>query len=159
MEGRLAQGIGEGPHLSWHINCLEIRDVFLALKHFLPDLWSCHVLVWTDKTLVVSYINHQVGVHVHAMLMLVQQILLWAYGKLILLRAVYIPGHRNFGAVGSRRSVKAWAEAPGLATQPSSSGVHMAEVQQGGSGLVCPRGVNPLSPVVFSPSSSSSGIG
>ncbi|KAK3539004.1 hypothetical protein QTP86_023606 [Hemibagrus guttatus] len=32
LDGHPAQGLWEGPQLSWHINCLEMRAVFLALK-------------------------------------------------------------------------------------------------------------------------------
>ncbi len=35
----------------------EMQAVFQALKHFLPDLRGHHVLVRTDNTSVVSYIN------------------------------------------------------------------------------------------------------
>ncbi|KAL0173812.1 hypothetical protein M9458_029780, partial [Cirrhinus mrigala] len=61
MNGHLAHGLWSGHQLTWHINCLEMLAVFLALKHFLPDLRDCHVLVRTDNTSVVSYINHQGG--------------------------------------------------------------------------------------------------
>ncbi len=98
MSGRSAQGLWEGPHLSWHINCLEMLAVFQALKHFLPDLGGHHVLVRTDNTSVVSYINHQGGLHSHPLYRLARQILLWAQGKLLSLRAVYIPGYLNQGA-------------------------------------------------------------
>lgn len=37
MDGRPAQGLWQGPHLSWHINPLKMRAVFLA-KHFFTDL-------------------------------------------------------------------------------------------------------------------------
>ncbi|XP_050958241.1 uncharacterized protein LOC127179639 [Labeo rohita] len=40
--------------------------VFRALKHFLPDLRDRHVLVRTDNTSVVSYINHQGGRGLHS---------------------------------------------------------------------------------------------
>ncbi len=50
MSGRSAQGLWEGPHLSWHINSLEMLAVFQALKHFIPDLGGHHVLVRTDNT-------------------------------------------------------------------------------------------------------------
>ncbi len=56
MSGRSTLGLWEGPHLMWHINCLEMLAVFKALKHFLPDRRGHHVLVRTDNTLVVSYI-------------------------------------------------------------------------------------------------------
>ncbi len=50
MSDRSAQGLWEGPHLMWHINCLEMLAVFQALKHFLPDLRGHHGLVRTDNT-------------------------------------------------------------------------------------------------------------
>ncbi len=87
-----AQGLWEGPHLMWHINCLEMLAVFQALKHFLPDLRGHHGLVRTDNTSVVSYINHQGVLLSRPLYRLACQILLWAQGKLLSLRAVYIPG-------------------------------------------------------------------
>ncbi|MCI4385511.1 hypothetical protein PGIGA_G00051370, partial [Pangasianodon gigas] len=72
--------------------------VFLALKHFLPDLGDRHVLVRTDNTAVVSYINHQGGLRSRPLYRLAHQILVWSQGKLLSLRAVYIPGHLNMGA-------------------------------------------------------------
>lgn len=50
---------GRSPGFStdtWHINCLE-RAVFLELKHFLSLLRYHHMLIHTDNTFVVSYIN------------------------------------------------------------------------------------------------------
>ncbi len=96
--GCSAQGLWEGPHLSWHINCLEMLAVFQALKHFLPDLRGHHVLVRTDNTSVVSYINCQGGLRSRPLYRLAHQILLWAQGKLLSLRAVYIHGYLNQGA-------------------------------------------------------------
>ncbi len=94
MSGRSAQGLWEGPHLMWHINCLEMLAVFQALKHFLPDLRDQQVLVRTDNTSVVSYVNHQRGLRSHPLYRLARQILLWTQGKLLSLKAVYIPGQR-----------------------------------------------------------------
>ncbi len=59
FEGRPARGEWTGELLSWHINCLELRAVFLALIHFLPVLWKHHVIVRTDNMVVVSHINRQ----------------------------------------------------------------------------------------------------
>ncbi len=58
MSGQPARGLWSDRHLTWHINCLA---VFRALKHFLLDLRNHHVLVRTDNTAVVSYINHEGG--------------------------------------------------------------------------------------------------
>ncbi|KAI2648070.1 hypothetical protein H4Q32_018072 [Labeo rohita] len=72
--------------------------VFQAQKHFLPDLRDCHVLVRTDNTAVVSYINHLPGLHSRPLYKLAHQILVWSRGKLLSLRAVYLPGYLNVGA-------------------------------------------------------------
>ncbi|KAL0153258.1 hypothetical protein M9458_051433, partial [Cirrhinus mrigala] len=87
-----------GRHLTWHINCLEMLAVFRALKHFLPDLIGRHVLVRTDNTAVVYYKSHQGGLRSHPLYKLALQILVWSQGKLLLLRAVRVPGDLNMGA-------------------------------------------------------------
>ncbi|KAI2667130.1 Transposon Ty3-G Gag-Pol polyprotein [Labeo rohita] len=98
MSGHTARGLWRGHQLTWHINYLEMLAVFQALKHFLPDLRDRHVLVRTDNTAVVSYINHQGGLHSRPLYKLAHQILVWSQGKLLLLRAVYLPGYLNVGA-------------------------------------------------------------
>lgn len=57
-----------------------------------------HVLVRTNNTSVVSYINHQGGLRLLKLCKLALQILWWSQGKLCSLRAVYIPGHLNVEA-------------------------------------------------------------
>ncbi len=72
--------------------------MFLALKNFLADLRGHHVLVHSDNTSVVSYINHQGGLRSRPLCKLACQILLWSQGKLLSLRATYIPGVHKIGA-------------------------------------------------------------
>ncbi len=56
-EGRIVNGRW-GQHLTnLHINNLEMLAVFMTLKHFLHFLKGHHVLVRTDNTTVVAYIN------------------------------------------------------------------------------------------------------
>ncbi len=50
-----------GPQLLWHINCLELFAVYLALWQFQPLLQDKRVLVRTDNTTAVSYFNRQGG--------------------------------------------------------------------------------------------------
>ncbi len=57
-----------------------------------------NVLVRTDNTAVVSYINHQGGLRSRPLYKLAHQILVWSQDKFLSLRAVYIPGHLNVGA-------------------------------------------------------------
>ncbi len=98
MSGHPARGLWSGHYLMWHINCLEMLAVFRALKHFLLDLRNHNVLVRTDNTAVVSYINHQGGLRSRPLYKLAHQILVWSQDKFLSLRAVYIPGHLNVGA-------------------------------------------------------------
>ncbi len=98
MDSHLAHGLWSGRYLTWHINWLEMRVVFQALRHFLPDLRDHHVLVHTNNTAVVSYINRQGGLRSLPLYRLVHQILVWSQSKLLSLRAVYIPGHLIVGA-------------------------------------------------------------
>ncbi len=98
MSGHPARGLWRGQHLAWHINRLEMLVVFQAPRHFLPDQRNHHVLVRTDNTVVVFYINHQGGLRSHPLYRLANQILVWSQSKLLTLRAVYIPGRLNVGA-------------------------------------------------------------
>ncbi len=43
--GQAASGLWTGPRLLWHINCLELLAVHLALRQFRPLLLGKHVLV------------------------------------------------------------------------------------------------------------------
>ena len=95
LSGRPAQGEWEGHQLNWHINCLKMMTVFLALKYFLPQLRDRHVLVQHSA---VSYINYQGGLCSRNLNRIARQIFLWAQEKFLSLRAVYISGHLNVGA-------------------------------------------------------------
>ncbi|XP_066524828.1 uncharacterized protein [Hoplias malabaricus] len=105
---------------SHHINCLELLAVHLALKHFLPVLCGQHVLVRTDNTTVVSYINRQGGTRSLPLLKLSQTLLLWSSLHLLSLRATHIPGHLNLGADLLSRggpSAREWRISPLVAMQ------------------------------------------
>ena len=60
-----------------HINVLELRAVILALHHWATVLQGRHVLIATDNTTVVAYINKQGGTHSHPLLRLVVDLFLW----------------------------------------------------------------------------------
>ncbi|KAI2668937.1 ORF V: Enzymatic polyprotein [Labeo rohita] len=48
--GQAASGVWTGPRLLWHINCLELLAVLLALKRFRSLVQGKHVLVRSDNT-------------------------------------------------------------------------------------------------------------
>jgi hypothetical protein len=60
LEGEEVSGTWAVPPQS-HINVLEMRAVTLALKHFGPQLEGKRILIATDNTTVLAYINHQGG--------------------------------------------------------------------------------------------------
>lgn len=59
--GHVAAGSWTGPHLHWHISCLKLMEVLLALRRFRPLIQYKHVLVCSDTTMAIPYINHQGG--------------------------------------------------------------------------------------------------
>ncbi|KAL0199658.1 hypothetical protein M9458_002845, partial [Cirrhinus mrigala] len=96
--GQAASGSWTEPRLLWHINCLELLAVLLALRHFLPMLRHKHVLVRTDNTATVAYINRQGGLRSRRISQLARHLLLWSQTRLKSLRAVHIPGELNRAA-------------------------------------------------------------
>ncbi len=87
-----------GPRLLWHINCLELCAVHLALRQFRPLLLGKHMLVRTDNTAAVSYINRLGGIRSHRMSQLARHLLLWSQIQFKSLRAVHIPEQLNRAA-------------------------------------------------------------
>ncbi len=108
FEGRPAHGEWTGEFLSWHINCLELRAVFLALKHFLPVLGKHHIIFRTDNMAVVSHINHQGGSRSRNLDRLARRLLLWSQGKFLSLRAVHVPGILNSSFAGTYVVKESW---------------------------------------------------
>lgn len=51
-----ACGDWRSKHQSWHINCLELLAVLLALSRFLQMLQCYHVFVRTDNMMFVHHI-------------------------------------------------------------------------------------------------------
>ncbi len=96
--GQAASGLWTGPQLLWHINCLELWAVHLALRQFRPLLLGKRVLVRTDNTAAVSYINRLGGTRSHRMSQLARHLLLWSHMQFKSLRAVHIPGQLNRAA-------------------------------------------------------------
>ncbi len=98
FEGRPASGEWKEEFLFWHINCLELRTVFLALKYFLPVLGGYHIIVRTENMAVVSHINRQGGSRSRTLDRLARRLLLWSQDKFLSLRAVHVPGVLNLAA-------------------------------------------------------------
>ena len=90
-----ARGTWSLPESKLHINHLELKVVFLALKEF-QDLCSNNiVLVATDNTTVVAYINKEGGMKSGSLCALLCRILSWCIRKQVTLKASHIPGRLN----------------------------------------------------------------
>ncbi|KAI2656717.1 ORF V: Enzymatic polyprotein [Labeo rohita] len=96
--GQAVSGVWTGPQLHWHISCLELLAVRLALILLKGRLRGKHVLVHMDNTATVAYINRQGGLRSRRMSQLARFLLLWSQKHLRSLRAIHIPGLHNHAA-------------------------------------------------------------
>ncbi len=96
--GHEVSGLWTGPQLHWHINCLELLAVRLALGRLKGLLHGKHMLIRTDSTATVAYINRQGGLRSRRMWQLARHLLLWSQKYLRSLRAIHIPGVLNRAA-------------------------------------------------------------
>ncbi len=93
--GLAVSGVWTGPQLHWHMNCLVLLAVHLALNRLKRRLRGEHVLVCMDSTATVAYINQQVGLRSRRMSQLARHLLLWSRKHLRSLRAIHMPGLLN----------------------------------------------------------------
>jgi ribonuclease HI len=78
-----------------HINLLELRAVVLGLEHFLQKVQGKIVLIRSDNSTVVTYINRQGGTKSPSLCMMTWKLLCWCLDHQITLKAVHIPGRLN----------------------------------------------------------------
>ena len=74
-----------------HINILELKPVFLALKSFENHLLNNNLLIYTENSSVVAYLNKQGGTQ--EMCAQIWRIMVWAYARGIQIQAKHIPGN------------------------------------------------------------------
>ena len=95
LDEHTARGTWSLPESKLHINYLELKAVFLALKEF-QDLCSDKiVLVATNNTTLVSYINKEGGMRSGPLCALLWRIFTWCTRKQVTLKARHIPGRLN----------------------------------------------------------------
>jgi ribonuclease HI len=88
VQGRWAQ-----VQRSWHINLLEMLAVFKALKAF--QIKDMSVLVQTDNTTVISYINKSGGTRSPQLCQITWEMFSWCMQQKVSLQSVHIPGVSN----------------------------------------------------------------
>ena len=90
-----ARGSWSVPESKLHINYLELKAVFLALQEFQDLCVDKIVLVATDNTTVVAYINKEGGMRSGPLCALLWRILTWCSQRQVTLKARHIPGRLN----------------------------------------------------------------
>ena len=98
LDGMAVRGVWGGGLRTAHINYLELMAVFLALRYFEPHLNGWHVLVRTDNTTTMCYINKQGGLRSRVLHRLAHKLILWCDEHLLSICACHVPGLMNAGA-------------------------------------------------------------
>ena len=95
LDDHTTRGTWSLPESKFHINHLELKAVFLALKEFRTLVCNKTVLIATDNTTVVAYINKEGGMKSGSLCALMWRILSWCTRQQVTLRARHIPGRLN----------------------------------------------------------------
>ena len=128
-------GVWSTNERTLHINNLELRAVVLALKHWERVVIGKTILVASDNSTVVAYINKQGGTVSRSLCMEAKKKLIWCHQREIILRARYIPGKLNALADQlSRRGANSPHRVVPLSQDIQSD---MQPVHQAHVGLVC----------------------
>ena len=95
LEQASTRGLWSDREKRLHINVLELKVVSLALQRFNDQCQNQTVLVSTDNSTVVAYINKQGGTHSVEMYALQWKIMIWCHHYQVTLKARHIPGCLN----------------------------------------------------------------
>jgi hypothetical protein len=89
-----------------HINWLELKAVFLSLQAFQVQTQFRRVLLRTDNTSVVAYINKEGGTRSPGLSLQAEGLILWCIGNGTELSAHHLPGVRNGAADALSRRLR-----------------------------------------------------
>ncbi|KAL5004784.1 hypothetical protein ScPMuIL_018240 [Solemya velum] len=95
MNNLYVQGLWSPLEKLQHVNCLEMEAVIRSVKHFLPKLQNKNVLIHSDNTTVVQYINKQGGTKSQSLCQKAWALWLMALENGITLKAAHIIGREN----------------------------------------------------------------
>ena len=95
LENLTVSGIWSDTEANLHINILELKAVFLAIRSFQTHLMNKRVLVASDYATVVSYLNKQGGTHSLEMCLMIWRLMAFCNPRANLLMAQYIQGCLN----------------------------------------------------------------
>ena len=92
LEGRTVSGVCEDCHLEEHINLLKMRAVLLSLRHFQEVIQRQSLLIATDNTTVVAYLQNQGGTHSFSLYLICREIMLLCQ---TVLTVRHVPSNHN----------------------------------------------------------------
>ena len=95
LENLNCQGFWSETERKLHINHLELKAVHLTIQRFLPQLRGQNVLVRSDNTTVVQYINKQGGTKSPQLCFLTWDLMQMTIKNKITLKAAHIIGSLN----------------------------------------------------------------
>ena len=85
-----------------HINFVELLAVSHAVKAFCKSVCNTHILIKSDNTCAVAYLNNMGGIKSEQCNSLAKSIWLWCKDRHIWLSATHIPGSSNDADFESR---------------------------------------------------------
>ena len=85
----------KGLWLDQHINVLELEAVFRALQYFQSRVQNLCVMVRSDNTTTVAYINRQGGTHSRSLWLVTKRLFAWCQRHKVTLQARHLPGKEN----------------------------------------------------------------
>ena len=156
-EGRSARGLWAPAMKKFHINYLELMAIYLALKQFEPLLLGCHVLIKTDNTAALYYLNKQGGLSSRTLDQLAREITLWCLPRLRSIRASHVPG--LLSERRGRSVVQGCSSVRGLVSTPSGGEADLLQVWGTTSRYLCFSREREVSPLLLSEGPISSGDG
>ena len=95
LENQTVSGLWSDTEKNLHINVLELKAVFLAIRSFQSHLVNKRVLVASDNATVVSYLNKQGRTHSLEMCLMIWRLMAFCNPRAILRRARHIQGCLN----------------------------------------------------------------
>ena len=109
--GASCQGSGAGgpwtqEEQTHHINYLELKAAFLALKTFLPNMGPLAVLLCMDNITAIAFLNRMGGTHSLSLSALAVEIWEWCIQRRFTIHAEHLPGMENIRADWLSRHLK-----------------------------------------------------
>lgn len=104
LGGTKAGGNWSREESTYHINWLELKACWLALKSFASNSRNINIAVRLDNTCAMHYVNNMGGV-IESLDHLAKEIWLWCRERNLFITASYIPGSENVIADFASRNI------------------------------------------------------